>query len=159
MRNRLAVIAVLASIGVGTVGTGVAHASSTVVSDKITLVGKLVPGSSPSNFTFGPKKCSLTSDSETPIFACQSSGGITLLGTGGSGFVNVNGADGNINWKFTITAASSSTYAMHGKGTEQDNPEAGTGSTPYAAVMTGTVTIVGSKMTMVAKVKELATQP
>lgn len=159
MRKRLAVIAVLACIGLGTVGTGVAHASSNVLSDKITFVGKLVPGSSPNNFTFGPKRCSLTSDTETPLFACQSSGGATMVGTAGSGFANVVSADGTVNWNFTLTAASASTCVMNGTGTEQDNPEAGTGSTPYAAAMKGTVTLVGSKITIVAKVKELATQP
>jgi len=164
MRNRFAVIAVLASIGLGTVGAGVAHAgsnvaSTNVLSDKITLVGKLVPGPIPGVYTFGPKKCSLTSDTETPLFPCQSSGGVTLAGTGASGFVNVVSADGSINWNFTLTAPSASTYVMRGTGTEQDNPEAGTGSTPYAAVMKGTATIVGSKITIVAKVKELATQP
>ena len=146
VRVAKAVIATLC-ISTGVLTSEVAHASSLVLSDKVTMVN-----------TLSGKKCSLTSDGETTTYTCHETGSIPPSGQTGS--LTITSADGAIAMKNTTSCVSPPTCTFKGTATETDI-EKGVTQKPYSATVTGSfkTTTPPPTVNAVARVWESSTAP
>jgi hypothetical protein len=138
-----------------------AAATTYVLSDTVKFSAQLVPNST-GGYTLQNITCSLTSDGETGVFACQISGTVTPIAGTSQATVNsaVTSGDGTINSSAIITEnATTGAFKGTGRGTEADI-EKGRQKPPYPckAKTSGTISTAGV-MTGKIKVTEASNQP
>lgn len=146
----------------GTVGAAV-RAATVVLSDTAAFSGTITPGSTSGTYNFNSTKCVLASDAEAAKVPCTLTGTITVPATGNpTGTFTLTSKDGQTTGTFTLTPITgTSSFAVKGKATENDAPDPGGTSKPYAAVVRGKVTPNPATMTMTGKIKifESSTAP